>query len=333
MSIVENRRIVVLPTFKGDIYHTDAIKVTPLSYSDRKEIDKGKDIDELKNMRVMKNPTFKEHNKNAGIRQVELKKYYCRECKEFFYFEHCFGQKEEDDYVFTYDITDEIECPYCHVRNKYDDITIADGQPYTIFRKMFVNDNKIKYKIKDINFRYYNGRVISFITERQLVINMDTGYTYELPVRINGKLTKNSGNIRNITLSDYFIPKYYIGGEDYTNNAKSLKKIKKDRYNAIRNYKMKNVVDYYIPTYEQSAEMLVANYDEGPYLCDFGLQNLIAFNRVPALNIHINIQLLKLTPFFFEDEGDISKYYKLETKIRRSIKQTDTNVLDKILMN
>ena len=164
-----------------------------------------------------------------------------------------------------------------------------------------------------------------------VVINMKTGFSYELARFINGKKSKNSTPITNCTY------KYQtsIGNyEPYSDKCKKFEDVIKGIYNAIRDYKINNkIVEGYVPTFEQNRKYYNAKIetDESYYSPNgidrfIDMQSIFLFNRFPCINVFDSKTLFAPQSYYASDD-----IYKQFVKIRRAVKQDDPQAINSIL--
>lgn len=266
---------------------------------------------------------------------------YCSKCKNKF---HSNNEEIKSYYDIHYASDIKIICPHCnneaHTKEGNNRVLEIDKE-YVTYRNIY-NDNpdKLVLTVGAIRPIYYNGHVITKMCDSRIVINMKTGYSYMLPLvtRINNSKTKKVFSIYNCTYC--YFPNddrlTFFNNESYANdNCNSLEVFIKKAYNIIRDYKMKKYKNY-IPTFEEAYEHLYCNnYDGLKYTFNIDNNNkdtkkltigdLFLFNRTPYLKSYVANQVLTYYSKGEKDEKDF-------LKIRRSIKQEDTDILKKLLL-
>lgn len=266
-----------------------------------------------------------------------LERYYCRDCNKLFDFEIVkmyysgpnseyaeYRKLFEKYYLDGCKYIGEIECPHCHNKAKEDNIK-AIKRKYTITRNIFVDDDKMKVTAKSIRFEYYRGRLVTFKSEDRIIFNLKTGMTYRLGEKVNGKLIKGDVPIKNISYcdsSEFFnvreVTPYTDACEEDTN------KMIKQMYNIIRDYKMNNnIVDGYIPTFEQT-------YNGKERI---NMTELAYFNRFPMMNPEAAMNLFcsrNMVDAFYETPKNKKKFNNIRRKIAQNEKDTLKTLLTEL---
>lgn len=264
---------------------------------------------------------------------------YCSKCKNKF---HSNNEEMKSSYNIRYASDIKIICPHCNneAHTKVGNNRVLQiEREYTTYRNIY-NDNpdKLVLAVGAIRPIYYNGHVITKMYNSRIVINMNTGYSYMLPLitRMNNNKAKKVFNIYNCSydfLNDDRI--MVFNNESYTNdNCDSLEVFIKKAYNIIRDYKMKKYKNY-IPTFEETYKNLyldkyndlkysnIDNNNEDPKRLT--VADLCLFNRVPYLKSYVADKILAYYSKNKKDE-------RVFLMTRRSIKQEDTDILKSLLL-
>lgn len=240
--------------------------------------------------------------------------HYCCACKKIFDYDlHYFFEARKNDGMKL------IKCPHCGNEKKAKDIKHTNNE-YLLYLNYHVNGDKLQVNNATITFKYYRKRIVTFITKNYLVINMKTGMSYMLPSKENGKI---KSTIKNCTYSYYG----WMSNDIYTEKCKKLKDILPAIYEEIRQYKMNNITDKYIPTYEQNINSYKEDSIFGFIDSEMdrnGLREIVLFNRFPFLSFKDNKE-------FFFAYYDMSKKQKRYIELRRALKQEENKVYDFIL--
>lgn len=231
--------------------------------------------------------------------------FYCTKCKKiikktkekkFLNFSNYikpmyFAKNQENEPNYSYKYKNEyITCPKCYRSERLNEL-ITDRNLYIRYINCFLNKNKLNLVIEIIKYVYIKEKdnFIPEITKIRIIFNLDTGFTYELPRIVNGKIRKYRGkknrrkehitllkaNEKNI--GSYFSTIRFHYSEIISKNCLTLKQVYLKAYNIIREYKM-NKLDCYIKTYEEQNDDLL--------ITDF--YSLIKFNRYPTLDLVSN---------------------------------------------
>ena len=231
--------------------------------------------------------------------------FYCTKCKKiikktkekkFLNFSNYikpmyFAKNQENNPNYSYKYKNEyITCPTCYRSERLNEL-ITDRNLYIRYINCFLNKNKLNLVIEIIKYVYIKEKdnFIPEITKIRIIFNLDTGFTYELPRIVNGKIRKYRGkknrrkehitllkaNEKNI--GSYFSTIRFHYSEIISKNCLTLKQVYLKAYNIIREYKM-NKLDCYIKTYEEQNDDLL--------ITDF--YSLIKFNRYPTLDLVSN---------------------------------------------
>lgn len=224
----------------------------------------------------------------------------------------------------------EVCCPNCGNKKAIKELREVQKR-YQLCNEFFVNGDKIKVNSRSILFNYFRGRIVTTTIHDMVVINMKTGFSYELATFINGKKSKNSTPITNCTY------KYQtsIGNyEPYSDKCKKFEDVIEGIYNAIRDYKINNkIVEGYVPTFEQNRKYYndKIETDESYYSPKgidrfIDMQSIFLFNRFPCINVFDSKTLFAPQSYYASDD-----IYKQFVKIRRAVKQEDTQAINSIL--
>ena len=225
----------------------------------------------------------------------------------------------------------EVCCPNCGNKKAIKELREIQKR-YQLCNEFFVNEDKIKVNSRSILFNYFRGRIVTSTIHNMVVINMKTGFSYELATFINGKKSKNSIPITNCTYSHQTSITNY---EPYSDKCKKFEDVIKGIYNAIRDYKINNkIVEGYVPTFEQNEKYYNAKlendelfyYSPAGINTFFNMQSIFLFNRFPCINVFDSKTLF--APQSYYASNDI---YKQFVKIRRAVKQDDPQAINSIL--
>jgi hypothetical protein len=259
--------------------------------------------------------------------------YYCMHCKKVVKAKH---QKINEYYKDIFGNTSisvlnsnnyNIVCPICGQTTNPTYVYNLNTE-YLINLNYFVDNNKIKIVRKTLMFKFYNNNIIVNNYHYREVINMDSGYTYKLPVFKNGKKIKDS----NIINSTYHTDDYrYYGIYDKIKTKTNLRNEEQRNsfyiniYNEIRNYKIKKN-NFYISTFEEQKENSVIKLKD--YSLDLPLIKF--FNRFPAINIFESLELFSNKiynlPVYF-DQKEKNKFYRNRRKIKQDCKDPIKEIL------
>ena len=225
----------------------------------------------------------------------------------------------------------EVCCPNCGNTKAIKELREIQKR-YQLCNEFFVNGDKINVNSRSILFNYFRGRIVTTTVHDMVVINMKTGFSYELARFINGKKSKNSTPITNCTYSHQTSITNY---EPYSDKCKKFEDVIKGIYNAIRDYKINNkIVEGYVPTFEQNEKYYNAKlendelfyYSPAGINTFFNMQSIFLFNRFPCINVFDSKTLF--APQSYYASNDI---YKQFVKIRRAVKQDDPQAINSIL--
>ena len=225
----------------------------------------------------------------------------------------------------------EVCCPNCGNTKAIKELREIQKN-YQLCNEFFVNGDKIKVNSRSILFNYFRGRIVTTTVHNMVVINMKTGFSYELATFINGKKSKNSTPITNCTYSHQTSITNY---EPYSDKCKKFEDVIKGIYNAIREYKINNkIVKGYVPTFEQNEKYYNAKlendelfyYSPAGINTFFNMQSIFLFNRFPCINVFDSKTLFAPQSYYASDD-----IYKQFVKIRRAVKQDDPQAINSIL--
>ena len=224
----------------------------------------------------------------------------------------------------------EVCCPNCGNKKAIKELREIQKN-YQLCNKFFINGDKIKVNSRSILFNYYRGRIVTTTIHNMVIINMKTGFSYELATFINGKKSKNSTPIANCTYKHHTSISNY---EPYSNKCKKLEDVIEGIYNAIREYKINNkIVEGYVPTFEQNKKYYNAKIKTNEFyyspdgLSTFiNMQSIFLFNRFPCINVFDSKTLFSPQSYYASDD-----IYKQCNKIRRTVKQEDPQAINSIL--
>ena len=242
--------------------------------------------------------------------------------------------------------TAEIICPHCHNRKFLKDIKLF-GKLYNVYNNYYIHDNKIHITNKIIKFDYncnYNQNISIYYKERitELFIDIKTGQSKLLIIKDNINKNNIKSLIRDCTYANNI---FNYADLNYSNSCNTNKKLIKEVYNIIRDYKIKNnLVKTYIPTFEenniyfknkfkkliQSDDIYFRYIDKNFKDITDNISNLTIFNRFPCINIYDSKKVftnpILISPF---DE----KLNHSIKKIRSQIKQNNNKAFDILLQN
>lgn len=276
---------------------------------------------------------------------------YCKQCKKAFVSSGLLNKK----HLFNIEVRKAtvVQCPSCNASVLGSEMKGLETQ-YMMYRDWFIqNDHKIRIRFKTIEYKYYRHRLVPITRAFMYTINMKTGMSYKFTMLTNGKPAQGA-RLRNCTYNNVY--GYFYDMKPYTSKCKNARLVFEEVYNHIRNYKMSNTVDYYIPTLEehfpdycQHAYKLnpIIDADCNPIellpptavasVCrpefksmafEFKLDTLFMFNRLPSLNPSLGRTLYTTTYMAGLKKETL---YKTIMKARKVTKQDEKDALRKLL--
>lgn len=212
------------------------------------------------------------------------------------------------------------ECPKCKYRTDNDRILKLETN-YAVARNVFVDDNKLKIKIKVQTFRYFNNRLFIMRDNHNATMNLDTGMTYLLPMTRNGKTTKKSRFLNNTYRFNMGAIDYY----KYSSKCKTGNELCEIIFNEIRKYKM-DKLNIYIPTFKEQHNLFLENKKNITHLKEtVSLSDLALFNRFPTVNVFNNYQFFDEPRQGMRDSEEEKKRKKVISAVRKIVTPEVTN--------
>ena len=151
-----------------------------------------------------------------------------------------------------------LSCPECGYSISLCDMRKLNIK-YVQSRNVYLDDNKLKIKIRSVIYKNYNNAIIIQKFLNVVVLNLDTGRAYKLPTYKNDKKYKHSGKIREITYNTNISAcEMFQEAEEFSEKCSSISQVYREAFNLIREYKMKKL-NCYIPTIEEQALSAVNN--------------------------------------------------------------------------
>ena len=253
-------------------------------------------------------------------------KFYCESCKSYF----DKTASEEDMYHYNREIM--LKCPNCNYSINYADLKKVDKQ-YMQSREAYLDNHLLRIKFKYVMYKFYNNTLIYENYLSMFVSNLETGYTYSLPILKNKKKFKRSGKFCNVSYNFNTADLDYAGNINI--NCKNSYTLYKTAVNLVREYKMKQL-GFYIPTIDEQAKyakemdystniytkikvcsgekislstMRFANrhYKEVDQVVDYRSELIASLNRFPAVNIFNSKKIFTVDPYILSCKKDTDK--------------------------